>query len=300
MKYKVLILLLVTPFLCLHAQKRDGNKYLKPSIHKKRVTLIISGKERHYYSLSAKDTTVVFLHGNGIMKVMTRPRLKPGVDSKVKYEILFSVDGGPWQKQKFKGVPRAANATFKNGKLGVPGQRNDFQIELTRGYHSVALLLAKKEPKVEARFKFLTKKPKKRDWIEFLPSPPLNHVELVAREEIVDYYRFSKQKPLKVTLNGPTLLRVFTRIENHYNMKGRIHYRIQVKRDGKTVNTFRLSSVRSEITYYKSDKTLVPGKAREFVIDVPKGRHTYEIYPLDKSSVLGRLLIPKNAVSLEK
>ena len=83
-------------------------------------------------------------------------------------------------------------------------------------------------------------------------------------------------------------------------MKGRIHYFVQVKQDGDTVNTFRLSSVRSEIAAYKSDKTLVPGKAREFVIEVPKGRHTYEIYPLDKSSVLGRLLIPKKAITLEK
>jgi hypothetical protein len=38
------------------------------------------------------------------------------------------------------------------------------------------------------------------------------------------------------------------------------------------------------------------------VIFVPEGKHVYEIIPLDKdkSSLLGRLLIPKKDVKLEK
>ena len=100
---------------------------------------------------------------------------------------------------------------------------------------------------------------------------------------------------------GPTELRVFTRIENHYQMRGRIHYRIQVKSQEKVVNTYQLSSVRSEVTTYENNKKLIPGKAREFVIDVPDGRHTFEIAPLDKDkgTVLGRMLIPEKSVGLE-
>jgi hypothetical protein len=74
-----------------------------------------------------------------------------------------------------------------------------------------------------------------------------------------------------------------------------------VKELDKVVNTYQLSSERSETAVYKENKELVPGKACEFVIIVPKGKHTYVISPLDedKNTVLGRLLIPKKDVTLE-
>jgi hypothetical protein len=85
-------------------------------------------------------------------------------------------------------------------------------------------------------------------------------------------------------------------------MKGRIQYRVQVKENNKVINTYQLSSRRSEVTVYEDDNTLIPGKGCEFVIEVPKGNHTYEILSLDqdKNTVLGRLLIPKKDVKLEK
>ncbi len=95
-------------------------------------------------------------------------------------------------------------------------------------------------------------------------------------------------------------MRVLTRIENHYQMKGRIHYRVQVKENNNIISTYQLSSQRSEIAVYKYDNELIPGKACEFVIDIPKGRHIYEISPLDrdKNSLLGRCLLPKKDVKL--
>ena len=109
------------------------------------------------------------------------------------------------------------------------------------------------------------------------------------------------EKPLKVEIIGPTELRVLTRTENHFQMKGRINYRVQVKENGKVINTYQLCSKVSEVAVYKDVKELIPGTACEFVIYVPKGKHVYEILPLDKdkSTLLGRLLIPEKDVKLE-
>jgi hypothetical protein len=95
---------------------------------------------------------------------------------------------------------------------------------------------------------------------------------------------------------------VLTRIENHYQMRGRINYRLQVRENDEVINTYQLSSRRSEVTVYKDDNTLIPGKGCEFVINVPKGRHIYEILSLnqDKNTVLGRLLIPEKDVKLRE
>jgi hypothetical protein len=171
---------------------------------------------------------------------------------------------------------------------------------LGRGHHTIEFLLGGKKHAVAARYKFTKRKNKKQEWITYSPLQPSEPVDLIAREQSVHYYRFSMGKPLRIEINGPTQLRVLTRIENHFNMKGRIHYRVQVKEKGDILNTYQLSSRHSEIAVYKNDKTLIPGKACEFVINVPRGRHSYEILPLDKdkTTLLGRCLIPKKDVKL--
>ena len=301
---KILLNFAVLMFLCsgILAQSAGKPKYLKPTNHQKKVTTIVSDKSRSYYLLNHEKPSVISVRGPGILRVITRGRFVPDAGAKIKYNILYTIDGGEQQKEKMSGVVRSKKATYLKGTLGVPGELIDFEIELGRGEHTIEFLLDDLEVPVAARYKFTPTKAKKQEWIAYSPVQPSEPVDLISRETTVNYHRFSTLKPLKVEINGPTILRVMTRIENHYQMKGRIHYRLQVKEDDKVINTYQLSSRRSEIAVYKDDKDLIPGKACEFVIDVPKGKHTYEILPLDqdKSSVLGRLLLPKKDVKLEE
>jgi len=301
---KILLLLLMLGFVFSGVMAQSGKKshYLKPTNFQKKVTTLISGKSRSYYSLDAEQPSVINLVGPGKLRVITRGRFIPKEGDKIAYEILYTVDGGEKVNVRFRGVERSKNATYKNGSLGVPGRSEDFEIELGRGNHTVEFTLVGNEISVAARYGLTPNKEKKKDWIAFCPMLPSEPVDLISREETINYYRFSMEKPLKVEINGPTELRVLTRIENHNHMRGRIHYRLQVKENDEIINTYQLSSRRSEITVYKNDNELIPGKGCEFVIDVPKGRHIYEILPLDKdkSTVLGRILLPKKDVKLEK
>ncbi len=296
----LLILLLFFPGLM--AQSVRKTRYLKPTNFQKRVTTIVSGKNRNYYSLSTEKSSIISMQGPGKLRVLTRGRFIPKEDDKIEYEILYSIDGGDQKIIKISSVKRSKNATYLKGTLGVPGQLEDFEIELGRGYHNVEFKISDNEVPVAVRYSFTPTKAKKQEWIAFSPMQPSEPVNLIAREKAVKYYRFSTEKPLKVVINGPTQLRVLTRIENHFQMKGRIHYRVQVKENNNVISTYQLSSRRSEIAVYENDKKLIPGKACEFVIDVPKGRHRYEIFPLDKdkSTLLGRFLIPEKDVNLEQ
>jgi len=121
----------------------------------------------------------------------------------------------------------------------------------------------------------------------------------VTNEDVVSYYRYSSAKPLKVRITGPTTLRVLNRVEFDYKMKGQLNYRVEVKEDRNVKNTYMLCTDRSDITRYKKDGKRTPGKAKEIVISVPSGTHTYEIITLDKCSVLGRILFPKKDIKLE-
>lgn len=287
--------------LGLMSQSKKETRFLKPSNFTKRVTTVISEKKRSYYSLSPEQASVINVQGPGVLRVINRGRFIPGEGENISYEILYSIDGGKQEKVKVKSITRSKKATYQNGTLGTPGQLHDFEIVLGRGHHTIEFLLGEKKYAVAARYKFTRGKNKKQEWIAYSPLQPSEPVDLIAREQSVHYYRFSMEKPLRIEINGPTQLRVLTRIENHFNMKGRIHYRVQVKEKGDILNTYQLSSRHSEIAVYKDDKTLIPGKACEFVINVPRGRHTYEILPLDKdkTTLLGRCLLPKKDVKLE-
>jgi hypothetical protein len=284
------------------AQSSGKPMHLKPTNFQKKVTTIISGKTRNYYSLSSVEPSIITVQGPGMLKVNTRGQFKPLEGDLLKYVIVYTVDGGHQKSVTISAVKRTKEATYSDGTLGVPGQLKSFEIELLRGNHTIEFKLQESTINVAARYSFTPIKVKKQEWLAFSPMQPSEPVDLISRETTTDYYRFSMEKPLKVEIIGPTELRVLTRTENQYQMKGRINYRVQVKENSIVINTYQLNSKLSEIAAYKDVKELIPGTACEFVIYVPKGTHTYEILPLDKdkSTLLGRLLIPKKDVILEK
>lgn len=274
---------------------------LKPKNHRKKVTIISSGKIRAYYTLSDKKESIIIVRGPGILRLLSRARFKPGEKDKLNYKIVYSVDGEKEKQIKIKKVKRSKKATYKNGQLGVPGSLKDFDIKLGRGYHTIKILSDKNNPNVGLRYIFYPKKAKKRTWVDLEPLSPYEPVELVSKEETAKYYRFSPDKPLKVEIIGPTMLRVFTRVENDHKMKGRINYRLQIKKDGKVEHTYMLNSRKSEVTTYKNNGKMIPGKAKIVVFEVPKGKHIYEIAPIDedKKTLLGKIVFPKNDAKLE-
>jgi len=295
----LLMLMLIIPGI--QSQSTYKSRFLKPTNYQKRVTTVISGKNRSYYSLSDKESSIINVKGPGKIRILTRGRFQPNQDnSEIRYEVVYSVDGAEKENSKFSGVDRSRKATYLKGTLGVPGQLKDFEIELGRGYHTISFKIADDKIPVAARYQYTPTKAKKIDWIGFSPLRPNEPVNIISRESTVGYYRFSLEKPLKIQVNGPTQLRVLTRIENHYQMKGRILYRVQVKENSEIKNTYQLSSRRSEVAVYEDDNELIPGKACEFVINVPRGKHIYEILPLDrdKSTILGRFMIPEKDVEL--
>jgi len=302
---KNLLLLLLLVFLGSSfaiAQKSSSKKTLKPTMFNEKVSIITGEKTRSYYILDATKAAMVSLKGPGVLRVLTRCNFAEGQKEKLNYEVLYTVDGGEQQTEKIKGIQRTTKASYKDAAMGVPGQLEDFEIELGRGEHSIQFLGVEGDVQVAVRYIFSAGKVKKKKWIAFNPIMPSEPVDLITREDIVNYSRFSLDKPLRIEVIGPTQVRVLTRVENHYTMRGRIQYRIQVKENDEVINTYSLSSKRSQITVYSDNKELLPGTACEFVIEVPKGTHTYEIMPLDKdkSTVLGRFLIPENDVKLSE
>jgi hypothetical protein len=296
----LLLLPLVLFYSGIMAQNGTQSKPLKPANFQKKVPVIIEGKTRNYYSLSSVDASVISAVGPGKLKVYTRGQYKPGAAELLKFTLLYTIDGGVQKSVTVSSTGRSKKATYVDGTLGVPGELNTTEIGLLRGNHTIEFKLKDNTVNVSARYSFTPAKVKKQEWLAYSPMQPSEPIDLISKETTTVYYRFSMEKPLKIDIIGPTELRVLTRTENNFQIKGRINYRVQVKENGLVLNTYQLGSKVSETAVYKDVKDLVPGTACEFVIYVPKGKHTYEVLPLDKdkSTLLGRLLIPKADVKV--
>ena len=68
-KLIIQILLLIFTFNQLQAKK---GKNLVPQNHRKKVTIISSGKDRSYYSLSEKKESIIITRGPGILRTGIR------------------------------------------------------------------------------------------------------------------------------------------------------------------------------------------------------------------------------------
>lgn len=296
---KLLTLLLFFVFMVSYTQAQTTKKrYPKPINYHQKVMTRVSDKTRNYYAFSKDECAEVLVTGPGTLRVITRGRFTVNDKDKIKTNVQYTVDGGGVEEVKSSRIPRSKKAYYLEENADAPAAMRDFEIELGRGDHSICFMLGDISNPVAARFIFYPAKVKKQKWMSYSPINTDTPVDLVSHETTTKYYRFSEDMPMKVQVKGPAELRVMTRVENHYHMKGRINYRLQVTENGEVINTYHLSSRRSEVTTYLEDDSLVPGKACEFIINVPSGKHTYEIAPLDKDKVtiLGRVLIPESDV----
>lgn len=299
-KLRLFVLMLAIAFIspAVMAQSASKSKYIKPTGFQKKVTTVVKGKSRNYYSLSTTEPSLISFNGPGKLRIVTRARFVPGQVEKLAYEIVYNIDGAGPKSIKMSNVSKSTSATYLNGALGFPGELKDFELTLGRGNHSINFTLKDGKTPVAVQYIFTPTKAKKMEWVEFSPLRPSEPVEINSKETATTYFRASEEKPVKIELIGPTELRVLTRVEYQFQMRGRVNYRVQFKENGKVINTYQLTTQLSEVAEYKDDKNLVPGKACEFVINVPAGKHLYELVPLDKdkNTVLSRFLLPKNDV----
>jgi uncharacterized membrane protein YkoI len=303
MKMKIQIISLLILF-CLSATDAIAQKKsVKPGETAEYTNIVVSGNNHKYYYLNSEKDESLKIDGPSELRIITRAIFKNKEQKKLNYSVLCIIDDNKPKKISFKDVKRSTEALFEDRKLGEPGSLQDFTIILKKGIHKISIKSL--TPKVDILAKFVTKHIKKKDtktWVPYETISKHEEVDIVINEEIVHYDRFTKDNPLKVKVNGPTMLKVFTRVENNDDMQGRVNYRVQVRQNGEVVNTYQISTIRSDVALYKNDEKLVPGKAQEITIEVPKGKHIYEIYPIDENtrSLLGRLFIPTDDIKLEE
>lgn len=300
-KKQTIIILII--FLLLQSNVIAGMKKsdIVPVNKGKQYNVYIAKKQRKYYLVQNDKTCTVVLKGSGALIIYSRAVFSSSEKKGKNYQLIYNLNKGKKTVVKYRRAVKSKKAVFKDG-TGAPGKLKKLVIELGRGVHKIDLLSGKQSSKVIVRFKFTQKKLTKTKWTSLNPVSTLEPVELSVHEDLYHYFKYSQKKPLKINIIGPVDFRVMTRLEFKHDMMGKINYRIQVKEDGKVKNTFLLYSKKSKVAQYKNNGDLIPGIAQEFVVSVPKGKHVYDLIPLDKdkSPLLGRVLIQEKDIVLTK
>jgi hypothetical protein len=277
---------------------RAKKTLLKPKDAHGEMAIVSEGKSRLYYTLGVHRPSRLEVKGPGTLYIYTRAQFPAKGEGEAGYTLRYVMDKGEPETFTADQVVRAENAQYKDPSHGTPGDLKELRLSIPHGQHTFEIALADSGTKVHARFMFSARKIRTMKWVTLAPLSPSDPVDLIAGEETAHYYRFSQEKPLRIEIIGPTKLRVMTRVENSFNMKGRANYRLQIRQEGQVVQSFQLSSKRSETTSYKNNKKLVPGKAREVLFQVPKGRQRYDIVPMGKGPLLGQIMFPKHDAKL--
>ncbi len=295
MKRNILKLFWSTLLILLYTSSiLNPSELIKPENYKEKLIITVKGNKFDYYQLNKNIYSKIDLKGPGQLKIITRKMLVSKSESS-DYGISLKLNGNKYKDFSFKGVKAVKNEKYAVESIGFPSERNNILLDLNRGQNIVEI---KSASEVIVRILFKSSKNKKEKWIAFSPVSNNQPVELITREQISKYYRFSAKDPLQIEVIGPTRLRIFTRFENNYKHKGSVNYRLRVEEDNQLLNTFLLSSRRSMVTYYRKNTLLMPGIAKEIFIEVGSGKHIYKVYPIDedKKTILGKILLPKTDI----
>ena len=124
-------------------------------------------------------------------------------------------------------------------------------------------------------------------WRSFAPARCGAKVDIMVESKTLTYYRFDSVAPLTLSVEGPTRLKILTRVRIP-NDRDVETYSVTVTRDGAHTTSEEFTATVSEQAHYVAFNSFRPGVIRRVYIDVPTGQHGYEILAEGKAVVDAR------------
>lgn len=255
-----------------------------------RVLLKAYGKEYIYYGLDSKTPLIFEVKGPTQVRILSRLRYTPQMKGEQSYTLSVLENG----REKIKTVHRTTlskRASYLEKSDLKPGKAMnlDFVVDDTNHHTFEVRLPSNSGTRVEARIYRL------KDEIELMPSEFARSVTAFLSESRErTYYLLTREDQIQVRVDGPTDLRIQTRLDYNPGMIGKQMYSLKVLEDSRALKTFHIESVRSSTVTYKDRPEIIPGALNTFEIHVPAGQHTYEFQlPNSRSpGVALRFLVP--------
>jgi hypothetical protein len=114
-------------------------------------------------------------------------------------------------------------------------------------------------------------------WRSIAPARSGAKADILVGSKTLTYYRFDSVAPLVLSVEGPTRLKILTRVRIP-NDREEETYAVTVTRDGEHTSTEEFTAPVSTDAHYVSFNSYRPGVIRRVYVDVPTGQHGYEIF----------------------
>ncbi len=242
------------------------------------IDLKIAGKDIAYSLVEVDKPCVVKVRGPRRIKLVTRAL---GI-ADVNYNVSVKIDG------KFE-LMRSLESEYLHNNYSALRR---VYVDIPAGKHTLEISC---DNKIALRV-FRSAKKKKNVMVALAPErfSELARLQFESGSQTV-YYRFDDANPLQFVVTGPTTLEVWTRLDFAHTMSGSNNYEVDVLRDGESWRNYHFDTRKLSGALYVSNPELLPGSRRTIRINVPAGRHRYELKCAGPQScgVTARIRIPE-------
>ena len=109
------------------------------------------------------------------------------------------------------------------------------------------------------------------------PMVHKNSLDLISDGKSIKYFECVPGLPLQIEATGKKTLRILTRLQFSDSMGQEDSYRIRVSEGTKVLGTYYFNTERSPSSQIEKRMDRVPGKWRSCEVDVPKGKHRFNV-----------------------
>ncbi|MCB2212650.1 hypothetical protein KQI52_11105 [bacterium] len=273
---------------------------LAPDGDENPVTFSIAGHDRVYHQLKPGKTMYYDIAEHDHIRVITRADLRDVDESEVVYTFRLGYDEG--NMHLFARAATADDNVELNGKPGIAGDERIVEKKTPKAAKRIYIKLDKDAPmpvffRVQRdRFETI----KQENFVVYTPSRYNNPVNVSVRENLLTYYGVDPKGNLEVAVNGPTVIKVLTRVMMEDHMRREIKFPLAIYEDSVLKRTVLINTSASEVAILPDHPDRRPTRGDDLYINVPAGTHTYTFdLPENEYEAILRFFIPESDLAME-
>ncbi|MEL1225683.1 MAG: hypothetical protein VW963_02985 [Candidatus Neomarinimicrobiota bacterium] len=246
---------------------------------------MVNGKRRLYYPTSNEGTHYAVQGPTRIEFISRYPVIKNHKKSHP-FKYLIVIDGEDTVSVRHRYKVQRSISSIQHPKHRYTYSGNYF-INLEKGSHTIELLTDDNQ-KYPVLMRVLAKEFESmgKDKKVLKPMVHKNSLDLISDGKSIKYFECVPGLPLQIEATGKKTLRILTRLQFSDSMGQEDSYRIRVSEGTKVLGTYYFNTERSPSSQIQERMDRVPGKWRSCEIDVPKGKHRFNIEVLDRDKVV--------------
>lgn len=239
-----------------------------------------SGTYQHKYFVAEKGKSLSFdIVGPAKVKIRTRVDLKAGI-SAADYEVQVWEGDKLIKGRKVKGS--ASKKVILPDASSTIGTAHNLTLVVPKGKHSYRLWLSSDQAeKYYVRFYQTRKTGMKVAYSSFKPVEFKKQINLVTGRKEIAYYLIDNAGGATVNVVGPTKLKILCRANFTPDMKGNAKFTLGLFEKGHIAVQFSAVAKIAPKLAFKELKDSIPSSVHEFIFEVPRGKHAYELRKID-------------------